>query len=440
MGGIPHLIPTPAAQPQQNAQATEEKAEELSPMAFAAAESVRLGGLLNAAKSMQQKMQVLTTPNLMGLMPIHLASALGQYRLIQFMLQQISDPAQQLRYLSMPDNNALPPLYWAASSPIDPPCLVNKTINQLLNAAPDEKAKTRLLFQQAANGRMPIHAAAQWGKPDRMATLLGHLNNPQAKAIYLNSKDFKQRTPLHWAILSNENKDRVATVKTILNQAETEKSRINLLTAKSGDGQTPIQMATQFEELECIEAMLDSLETLGEQLDYLTQIADSPHYMDLVLAQLKKNNRRELQTVLEQLQNAKTLARKVELLGIKDHHGFDPLQKALATGELDYIQALLDQLDDPAEKMRYVSKPDSRDCAPIDRALTSVLNHNKVDSVRLLLQAAGSQQNQSVLLDTPNKFGKTPLQLALQHLGVDFVKELINPLTVCEQKSTSTSM
>ena len=94
MGGFPHAMPTQAAQQHESAQATVQQVAELSPMAFAAAHCARLGGLLDAAQSLQQKMKVLTTPNHMGLMPIHLASVLGQHRLITFMLNQISNPAQ----------------------------------------------------------------------------------------------------------------------------------------------------------------------------------------------------------------------------------------------------------------------------------------------------------------------------------------------------------
>ncbi|KAK1505510.1 ankyrin-1 [Colletotrichum abscissum] len=319
------------------------------------------------------------------------ASRAGQLLIVQYLLQQSVSPDGQEDAKQRPISVATARGY-------------NEVVRTLLR----HKADINLGDSER---RTPLHHAASYGVYDVLKTLLNHARDT-TEAANVQARDYSRFTPLHFAA----QRGHTSSVELLLEHNANANDR-------SVSGDTPLHLATGSPRI--VEALLK----VDADANAINQLGQTPLHMA---------TRRKC------LESAQLLIRKGVEVGIADEDGRRAVYHAIEQNDIHMVEELVTndvKANDINENVK--GSWDNLELAVRSSALEVLefLMGDDEDAVQKtdddrhsLLHYAAERKSVEVLtflidrgteIDSPSRWGRTPLHCAAYHGQVDNMRELL---------------
>jgi len=328
-----------------------------------------------------------------------------------------------------------------------------------LKALDTDQQRYDLLSEINELGLTGLQTAVDTGEADRVADLLGSIENPELLLQLLLQKDQYHRNVLHRAVM----KKYTGIITVFLNAIKGSNSQRQLLMTKEMN-YTPLQLAIRNKHPEDVAALLDPIEDPKLKCDLVmekdllgrttlhcavankdTRITiillshlESPEYKREAIVERDRIGQNTLRTAadednaaaLDAILNALEKTVQLELLAEKDKWGENALHTAVKNGFTDNVSALLQ----PISKMRAEKQKHQLKKMRYEETLLIAAENGFTKIILLLLNAIKTLEMKHKLIIKSGKDYNSALHLAAARGDIQTVLALLDNLETPELK------
>jgi cytohesin len=284
-------------------------------------------------------------------------------------------------------------------------------VGLILNALKeDQELAKKCLGATGKSGAPPLHLAIEKGNKEIVELFLKQ--DPELAKTCLEAKyGYGSNTvmPLH-QVIEKGNKEIVKLILDVLK--ENQELAKTCLEAATGEGKTPLHLAMEKGNEEIVKLILDVLKENQELAKTCLEAKNNEGKTPLHLA-IEKGNEEIVELMLDILKENQGLAKTC--LEAKNNEGKTPLHLAIEKGNEKIVELILNVLKQNPE------------LAKNDSFLHLALRKGDEKIVELILSVL--EQNQElakICLEATDKYGNTPLHLAVRRENMDLAKRMID--------------
>lgn len=359
--------------------------------------------------------------------PLHLAARLSRPACIPPLLDGLSRE-ELLGTLRTADDRGCIPLHMALLK--TRPDARTATIHALLRPLQVKDKVSVMLTDMPPNGATAMHLAANIGDIESINALLSHVPNDAARHVVLNARDKQGRTPLYWAVTSGFNADRDNTVQALLAAQPNDEYQRQMLYTPLKPNLSPWQHICSTGQTGAVQAIARACQSTASRENILQALVGYPElqadYMDeLIRLGFFEQQLDELMQAAQKMLQAERFSALTSPL-IKPQSA---LHIICQLGTAEQLKSALKLLDDPADRLRCLTKETPPMPSAIKWQLTQADDTERTNKLNTLLSALHTDELRLDLLGKTESILDFPLIHQIAARGdVNFLKAALDSL------------